>query len=137
MHSIRFWLEMMDTDRDPQAPTRVFLANQPRLVRQMLRRAIQRIPDLKVVGESGQTESILSAPDDVVIDCLVVSLTEQGNIPHQFLHLVEKHPSIRVLGISLDGNELALKDGASGEKRQLRDVSLTTLISLLQEKCVH
>jgi DNA-binding NarL/FixJ family response regulator len=127
----------MDKTRELQTPIRVFLANQPRLVRQMLRRAIQRTPDLQVVGESGKADSILDVPEEMPVDWLIVSLTEQGTIPQQFLHLLERYPSLRVLGISLDGNELALEDGLSGEKRQLSDVSLTTLISLLQEKVSH
>jgi DNA-binding NarL/FixJ family response regulator len=127
----------MDMTREPQTPIRVFLANQPRLVRQMLRRAIQRTPDLQVVGESGQADSVLDIPEETPLDWLIVSLTEHGTIPHEFLHLIERHPSIRVLGISLDGNELALEDGLSGEKRHLSDVSLTDLISLLQEKVTH
>ncbi len=116
-----------------RAPVRIFLANQPRMVRQMLRRAIQRIPNLSVVGESNRTQSVMSAPRMMAIDWLVVSLTEAGEIPDHFLNLAKEYPSIRVLGISLDGNELELKDEATGQKRHLQNVSLKTLISLFQK----
>jgi DNA-binding NarL/FixJ family response regulator len=126
--------EAMSTGTVTEKTIRVYLANQPKLLRQMLRRAIQRIPDIEIVGESSQLHSIQQLQKAETIDWLIVSLTDQGKIPSHFLHMMERKPSIKVLGISPDGNELALQDVATGEKRQLRNASLTMLISLLQNR---
>lgn len=127
-------INMNTLDKTPEEPIRIFLANQPRMIRQMLRRAIQHVPNLNVVGEATRLQSVLSVPRIMSIDWLVVSLNENGNIPSPFLKLSEKYPSIRVLGLSLDGNELTVKDNDTGGERTLRDVSLKGLIALFQEK---
>lgn len=124
---------MTTQHRRYKRPIRIFLANQPRMVRQMLRRAIQRIPNLAVVGESVRQQSIVDAPALMTIDWLVVSLTDQGKIPPAYLSLSQAHPEMKVMGISLDGNVLAVKDEVSGQKRNFRDVSLRTLIALFQD----
>ena len=105
------------------------------MVRQMLRRAIQRIPNLMVVGESSRMKSTLDAPKTMNLDWLVVPLADDGKIPPQFLALAEAYPSIRVLGMSLDGSELELMNNGAERRRRLQDVSLQTLIALFQESC--
>lgn len=125
---------MLSEAQYAQSKVRIFLANRPRMVRQMLRRAIQRTPNLKVVGESEQDESIVDAPRWLSIDWLVVSLTERGEIPGQFLDMVRHHPSLRLLGISQEGDQLELRDYIAGEERHMHNVSLEVLIAIFQKR---
>lgn len=125
-------IEMSSLMKYSERPVRIFLANQPRLLRQMLRRAIQKSPDLRVVGEGQRLVSVAALPEIMNIDWFVVSLGQNGQLPVLFQKLAEKYPPLKVIGISNDGNEVTLKEGTEPGRR-IENISLQSLLDLFRQ----
>jgi two-component system invasion response regulator UvrY len=98
---------------------RILIADDHAIVRKGLRQIIADAPDMRVVGEAGSADELLSMvraqpPDLVVLD---LSLGARSGI-EMIKHLKSEFPRIRVLILSMHREELfaerALRSGASG-----------------------
>jgi hypothetical protein len=122
----------------------VILANKPRMLRQMLRRAIKDTPDLQVVAEIWDLTMLSNAslPGKMGwrnIHWLVVTLSENSRIPYLVRALQGEYPSLSVLAVSMDGSQIKTRvpvEGMAGSFRTfaLKNVSLKKLISILQHR---
>lgn len=117
-------------DVTPRA-SKIILANQPRLLRGMLKRALQRVPGLCVVEEIVDIANIPGAIERKSANWVIVSFPVNGEIPDAIHALLTAHPHIGVLAIATDGSQAKIM----WKEPQIKEVnpSLNELIAILRQ----
>jgi hypothetical protein len=112
----------------------IVLATQPRMLRQMMRRALQRTPGRRLVLETEDIEQVADILHRVEADWLIANLTDEDRLPEAILTAVAGNPSVSVMGISEDGSHVSIREpstGYDGEKSHNEVLSDATLADLL------
>jgi hypothetical protein len=80
-------------------PIRVLVANQPRLMRELLMATIGDQPDIEIVGEVEDESEIAAAVDRSQPDFLIIALRRQQRLPAHCEPILLKHPEIKILAV--------------------------------------
>jgi chemotaxis response regulator CheB len=83
---------------------RVLVANQPRLMRELLLETISDQPDIEVVGEVQNEADILLAVEQNRPDFLIVALDNHRSRPPVCALLLEKFPNMKILALAPERN---------------------------------
>lgn len=83
---------------------RVLVANQPRLMRELVLATLFDQPDIEVVGEVGNEADVLSNVEEHRPDFLIVSLDKSGARPSVCDVLLTKYPNMKVLALAPERN---------------------------------
>ena len=117
----------------------IVLAMQPRMLRQMLRRALLRLPSPRLVLETENAHQLQGILERVQADWLIASLTDRDELPERAKMAVEHQPSLSVMGISQDGSRVIIygteRNGdtdACPEESTLEDATLEQLLDVLE-----
>ncbi len=84
--------------------TRVLVANQPRLMRELVLETIGDQPDIEVVGELQDDSQIPDAVEQTHPDFLIVALRNEDERPQICDLLLHRHPQMRILALAPDRN---------------------------------
>lgn len=85
-------------------PTRVLIANRPRLMRELLMATISDQPDIEIVGEIQEESAIGNAVDQTKPDFLIVALDRHDRLPNFCQSILQGHPEIKIIAIAADRN---------------------------------
>jgi DNA-binding NarL/FixJ family response regulator len=85
-------------------PTRVLVANRPRLMRELLMSTISDQPDIEIVGEIEEESEIARAVDRTRPDFLIVALARHDRLPTFCQSILESHPQVKIIAIAPDRN---------------------------------
>lgn len=122
---------------DARIPHLVILANEPRMLREMLQRALDSTPGFIVVDQNADLHQLSDLLQQVQLDWLVVSLGTEGEIAREALAWLKRSPSLSLLALAADGarGEVFIKTGGHEVlKFSLLEMTLTTLVSILSYK---
>jgi AmiR/NasT family two-component response regulator len=86
----------------------VLVANQPRLMRELVMATLLDQPDLEIVGELEDEASIIGTVEQSRPDFLIVSLGGSGERPHLCDVLLDQFPHMRVLALAAESNNTAI-----------------------------
>lgn len=114
-------------------PRRIILANGSRFLRDMLKRVIEKVPDLRVVGEVTDLARLSSAILQTDAQWVIVSRPPNGKLPEVVESLLLKHPLVRILSVATDGSQVRMKWLESHEQ-VLDGSSLDELIAILRRR---
>jgi protease I len=134
-------------------PSRIILALETRLLREMFGRAISRSPFLEVVAHVRNGEELLSIVKREDADWVFVSLQVDGELPIAAESLLADQPSVSIIGLAADGSQVKLgwteicdreiataPDGSpirlrwtESHQKVLTDLSLGQLISVVRK----
>jgi hypothetical protein len=120
---------------DPaRSPNRILLANQPRLLRGLLRRVIQKDPALQVVGEVMDQSGLPAAIDRTGAQWVILSFPPQGRLPWITNVLKTRFPSVQILALATDGSRVRVerRSDPEGTEKDLIDLSLLDLLGMLR-----
>lgn len=115
-------------------PRRIILANQPRLLREMLSRVFAATPSLQVVGEVDNFVGLAELLTQVKAHWLIVTLDSEGQSPLRVSNAGTGLPTTSLMAISADGRQVEVQTAmADGGVHQyiLYDVSLAVLLAIL------
>jgi DNA-binding NarL/FixJ family response regulator len=112
--------------------SQVILANEPRLLRGMLKRVIAKAPGLQVVGEVTDPAKLSSLIQQTNARWVIVSLWPRGFLPSTLEFLLTEHSSLCILGVAADGSQARIKRAESPEE-DLPNLSLGKLIAVLSD----
>ena len=111
--------------------SRVILANESRLLRAMLRRAISRAAGLQVVGEVTDPANLSTLLNQTEAQWVIVSIWPEGLLPGTVRSLLVNHSSLCILGMAPDGSQAKIVCGDFAQ--ETRDgPSLDDLIAILK-----
>jgi chemotaxis response regulator CheB len=85
-------------------PIRVVVANQPRLMRELVLETITEQPDIEIVAEIQNEEEILPAVENANPDFLIIALDESGRRPPLCDTLLLRYPKMRILALAPERN---------------------------------
>jgi hypothetical protein len=80
-------------------PIRVLVANQPRLMRELVMATIADHPDIEIVGEVEDESEIAAAVDRSHPDFLIIALGRSRRLPAACEPILQDHPQIKVLAV--------------------------------------
>jgi chemotaxis response regulator CheB len=83
---------------------RVLVANNPRLIRELLMATMFDQPDIEIVDEIEQESEIEESVERTLPDFLIVALDKANHLPTICMPVMRKHPNLRVIAVSPDGN---------------------------------
>ncbi len=83
---------------------RVLIANQPRLMRELVVSTISGQPDIEIVGVLEDEPSILGTVEQSPPDVLIVTLDRSEDRPHICDVLLERFPQMRILALAAERN---------------------------------
>ena len=86
----------------------VLVANQPRLVRELVLAVLRDAPQVEVVGEVEDYESIRGIVQEVQPDFLLLTLEEHSDRPNAYDAILETAPTLKILAIAPDRDESVL-----------------------------
>jgi DNA-binding NarL/FixJ family response regulator len=109
---------------------RMILANEPRLLRSMLGRALRRVPGLEILGETTDVARLASMLNQMDPQWVVVSLLPNGKIPSVLQSLLQDHPSTGIVGLAADGSQAKIWCAGLLQRNLLR-FSLDELLATL------
>ena len=87
-----------------EQPVRVAVANQPRLMRELVLETVKQQPDIEVVAEIANEADILKAVEESQPDFLIVALDESDGCPPICHALLHRHPKMKVLAVAAERN---------------------------------
>lgn len=115
---------------------RVILANNSRLLREMLHRVLNKTAELEVVRELADQENLPSAIEQLDPAWVIVS-SQHGEHAQRWLDArVAENPAVRFLILSPDYSGLRVKSHLAPEEG-LADVSLQDFIHILERDLQH
>ncbi len=82
---------------------RVLVANQPRLMRELIMATIADQPDIELIGEVGNQENLADAVAQSRPDVLIVAMDEHKN-PVQCGFFLGRYPEMRILALAPEQN---------------------------------
>jgi hypothetical protein len=110
----------------------IILANEPRLLRTMLRSVFEKAPGFQVAGEIDDLEELPEAVAQTSPQWMIVSLWPPGRMPAAIESILAEHPSVSVLGMAPNGSAMVIKH-ANAPERPLVDVTLERLFAVLRD----
>ena len=115
---------------------RVILANGPRLLREMLHRALDKAAQLEVVQEIPDWEALPPALDRFDPEWVIVA-QPYANLPHNRIDsCMEEYPSVGFIFLSPNQNRIKMKWQMSREE-EYSDLSLKEFIHILEKDLQH
>jgi len=131
-HTQRFRRQATGGRAEP--PRRILLANQPRLLREMLGRVFTTTPGLQVVGEVEEGVNLAAVMGQVQAHWLIVTLDSEAQAHLSNPTQPEQAHPTSLMAISTDGRQIEVQTHtAEGSVHRyiLHDVSLAVLLSIL------
>jgi hypothetical protein len=110
---------------------RILLANGSRLLRDVVKRVIEKSDGLEVVGEIAEFGRLAVAIETTKPDWVIYFLSPGSTLPAFIETLMNKNPSMRILEIFVNGGQVKIEWLGLREK-QLDNSSLESLTDLLR-----
>lgn len=110
---------------------KVILANDSRLLREMLRRVLGRAPQLTIVAEVDDLRQLEPILAETGAHWIIVSLTPQDEFPGIVRSLLQVHSTAHGLAIAVDGSTVRVLHMEPNEQ-QVDVFSVEEILSLLQ-----
>jgi chemotaxis response regulator CheB len=85
-------------------PIRVVVANQPRLMRELVLETIDDQPDIEIVAEIQNEDDIVQVVDGTDPDFLIIALDESNERPQLCDTLLRRHPAMKILALAPERN---------------------------------
>lgn len=108
----------------------ILLSIQPRLLRELLRRAFAKFTGLTVIGESIEKAEIEHLMKQNEVQWIVMDTPDERRL-EEFRHTLETNPAVALLGIARDGSSLRLHR-LEHSPRNMVNPSLDELVQLLR-----
>ncbi len=109
---------------------RIILVTEPRLLREMVERAIEKNPGLQIVAEVDNLNDLNQKIEETEADWVILFLQPGQAPPRQVKDLLSAFPSIRFLTIASDGSQVEMK-WVEFHARALNRLSLEGLFTIL------
>lgn len=92
------------SDGDGMKKVRVLVANQPRLMRELIMTTIADQPDIELVGEVGNKDDLADVVEQARPDVLIVAIDKQEKYRVQCGFLLGRHPEMKILALAPEQN---------------------------------
>ena len=84
--------------------TRVLVANQPRLMRELIMTTIADQPDIELVGDVGNQDDLAEAVEQARPDVLILAMDKRDSHRVQCGFLLGRYPEMRIIAVAPEQN---------------------------------
>jgi hypothetical protein len=112
----------------------IVVANEPRMLREMLVCVLATSPEMVVVEQQGERLLRSAVLRQERVDWVIITANQAGILPPQAKLLLERLPTLSLLTISLDGSQVTTwvrTDHQAVQHRVYHDLSLAQLKAIL------
>ncbi|HSM71033.1 MAG TPA: hypothetical protein VK851_05785 [Anaerolineales bacterium] len=110
---------------------RIILANDSRLIREMLNRILLKAEHLEVVQQVDDQGSLPDSIQQQDAEWIILSLSEDNKIPDWADDYIREHPLLRILTVSHDGSWVKMKR-LDKREQDFVNLSLQELLNILE-----
>lgn len=114
----------------------IVLANQSRLLRGMLERAINQIDDLEIAEVVSEVSDLPDVVNRLYPHWVIVSLETLDDQSGMLKDILRDHPGTRILGMAIDGSESIVRYLTLREE-DLGELSLRKLMEILADEQIQ
>ncbi len=111
----------------------IVLAHVPRFLREMLQRAFEKAPGIRIVDEVTDLAQLPAALDRTGARWVIVSLPPDGTLANGVDRLLAAHPAVRLMNVATDGSHVTMQ-WVEPHQQTLDDLSMSELIALLRDE---
>jgi DNA-binding NarL/FixJ family response regulator len=115
---------------------RIVLASASRLVRDMLKRILDRSNTLTIIREVTDQKELPSVLEQTNPEWVIMSLPYDDRVPTWVDAFMASHPSIRFMGLAMDGSKIKVK-WLEVHEQELNSLSLHELMQILENNPVN
>lgn len=115
-------------------PIRVVVANQPRLMRELVVETISEQPDIEILAEVQNEDDILSAVNEKHPDVLIIALSETNQRPPLCNILFRLYPEMKILALAPERNSSIFYWGSFDIHESSVEASEAGILSTLRRK---
>lgn len=116
--------------------TRILLADDHAIVRAGIRKMVEQMPDLEVVGEIGDGSQLVKILETQSVDCLIMDVTMPDFQPIQAIREIKaSYPDLKILVVSAYDDDIYVKGllNAGVNGYHMKDQSLNDLKLAIQQ----
>jgi DNA-binding NarL/FixJ family response regulator len=114
---------------------RIVLASTSRLLRDMLKRILNRSDKLIIVREVTDQKELPSVLEHIHPEWVILSLSYDDRVPAWVDAFMVSHPSVRFMGLAMDGSKIKVK-WLEVHEQELNSLSLNDLMQILENNPV-
>lgn len=111
---------------------KIILVNDSRLLREILKRVIDKADGLRVVLELQRLNELEPAMRSTQPDWVLVSVPDAEHTPKALEKIIQKYPGLKMIAVSADGAQVRMK-WAEYHEEALDGLSWNDLISILKQ----
>ncbi len=119
--------------RSLQVKIRVLVANQPRLMRELVLEIIADQPDIEIVGTVQEQAEVADMVDKTRPDYLIIALEQNQDHQAYCGFLLGRYPQMRILAVAAQGGDSVCYWVHQEIRRRVVETSQAGLISVLSE----
>jgi DNA-binding NarL/FixJ family response regulator len=93
---------------------RVAVANQPRLMREVIAMSLAGEEDIEVIADITDEDEISRVVEEARPDFLIVSLDSRRFGPPARVDMLQRHPEVQIMALATDGNSFVLFSASDG-----------------------
>lgn len=113
---------------------RVLIANQPRLMGELISTTIADQPDIEVVGEVSKHEDLIEAVAQARPDVLIVPLDNRDKYRVQCGFLLGRYPEMKILALAPDQNRALVYWASLDIRSKVLESSEAGILEAMREK---
>ncbi len=111
---------------------KVLLASRPKMLSDVVRNMIGRQPDMEVVGEVLDPQSLLVTVRATPAEVIIVTTLEANDEAHICSQLLAEHPQLKIVTLSAK-NEAAYLYESGSRKKRIEEPCEQTILDALRE----
>jgi DNA-binding NarL/FixJ family response regulator len=114
---------------------RVVVANQPRLMRELVLETVGQQPDIEVLAEIEDESEIARVVNQSTPDFLIITLDEADKYPPVCDDLLRRHPEMKILALAAERNSSMFFWASFNVNAVPVEASEAGILSTLRGKC--
>lgn len=118
-------------------PVRVVVANQPRLMRELVLETITSAPDIEIVAEIQNESEIIQTVEGTHPDFLIIALSESNQRPALCDTLLRRYPELKILALAPERNSSIFYWASFAIESREVEASEVGLLDTLRQKAQY
>jgi DNA-binding NarL/FixJ family response regulator len=112
---------------------RVAVANQPRLMRELIAMSLAGEEDVEVVADIIDEAEISRVVEEATPDFLIVSLDSRRFGPPARVDMLQRHPGVQIMALATDGNSFTLFSASDGVRSIIYEGPAAEILKVIRD----
>jgi DNA-binding NarL/FixJ family response regulator len=114
---------------------RVAVANQPRMMRDLIAMSLAQEEDVEVVAQIGEEAEIPRLIEEIQPEFLIVSIDARRFGPLAREDMLQRHPELQIIALASDGNSFTLFSASDGVRSMTYREAEAEILDVLRSNC--